>query len=233
MCLTDSLRLIRTVGRAACRLSHQTVACWDVSLWPWLCDELVVISSTGLFVCLFFRGFWGIWFWGIIVGVFDVHGMFLESTWRINVQPQEFSRKWRKCWEVPIRWNKVNTPIEYADGLDESCRTLWLLDNCAQRTGEPITDTYSTFWLICGLLSSCILPRGVSSGGAAMIRFEVLYIRDVLLLCSYRVHNRGAEVIGRYGIYVKTVLLILFEGFTSILTFVGFSPSRSYCLAIV
>ena len=65
--------------------------------------------------------------------------------------------------------NKVNTPIEYADGLDESCRTLWLLVNCAQRTGEPITDTHGTFGFRCGLLSSCILPRGVSSRGAAMI----------------------------------------------------------------
>ena len=83
------------------------------------------------------------------------------------------------------------------------------------------------------LLSSCILPRGVSSRGAAMIRLEMSYIRDVLLFCSSRVHNRGADVIGRYGFYVKTVLLILFEGFTSILTFVGFSPSRNYCLAIV
>ena len=31
---------------------------------------------------------------------------------------------------------------------------------------------------------------------------------------------------------VKTVLLILFEGFTSILLFVGFFPSRIYCFAL-
>ena len=31
---------------------------------------------------------------------------------------------------------------------------------------------------------------------------------------------------------MKTVLLALFEGFTSILLLVGFFPSRSYCLAL-
>ena len=66
------------------------------------------------------------------------------------------------------------------------------------------------------------------------------------MFCSLRVHNRGADVIGRcdilynrgghvigrYYIFVKTVLLILFEGFASILLFVGFFPSRSYRLAL-
>ena len=36
-------------------------------------------------------------------------------------------------------------------------------------------------------------------------------MRKVLLLCCYRAHNKGADVIGRYDIFVKTVLLILFE----------------------
>ena len=45
---------------------------------------------------------------------------------------------------------------------------------------------------------------------------------DALLFCSSRVHNRGANAIGQYDIYVKTVLLILFEGFTNMLKFVGF-----------
>ena len=68
----------------------------------------------------------------------------------------------------------------------------------------------------------------------------------MLLLCPWRVHNRGADaigrydvlfnreadVIGRYYILVETVLLILVEDFTSILLFVGFFPSRSYCLAL-
>ena len=44
-------------------------------------------------------------------------------------------------------------------------------------------------------------------------------------------YNSGADVIGRYAIFVKTVLLILAEDFTSILLFVGFFPSRSFCLA--
>ena len=47
-----------------------------------------------------------------------------------------------------------------------------------------------------------------------------------------RVQNTGADVVGRCSIFVKTVLLILFEGFTSILLLVGFFPSRSYCLAL-
>ena len=33
--------------------------------------------------------------------------------------------------------SNVNTPIGYADGLDESCRTRWLLVKYAQRTGDP------------------------------------------------------------------------------------------------
>ena len=34
--------------------------------------------------------------------------------------------------------SNVNTPIiGYADGLDESCRTRWLLVRYAQRTGDP------------------------------------------------------------------------------------------------
>ena len=33
--------------------------------------------------------------------------------------------------------SNVNTPIGYADGLEESCRTRWLLVKYAQRTGDP------------------------------------------------------------------------------------------------
>ena len=58
------------------------------------------------------------------------------------------------------------------------------------------------------------------------------YVRDVLLFCSSRIRNRGADAIGRYGIYVKTVLFILFEGFTKMPTFVGVSPPRSHCLVV-
>ena len=87
---------------------------------------------------------------------------------------------------------------------------------------------------------------GVSSRGAALVRFDLFSMRKMLLLCPWRVHNRGADaigrydvlfnreadVIGRYYILVETVLLILVEDFTSILLFVGFFPSRSYCLAL-
>ena len=33
--------------------------------------------------------------------------------------------------------SNVNTPVRYADGLDESFRTRWLLVKYAQRTGDP------------------------------------------------------------------------------------------------
>ena len=49
-------------------------------------------------------------------------------------------------------------------------------------------------------------------------------MRDVMLFCPSGVQNRGGDAIGRYDIYVKKVLLILFEGFTNMLTFVGFFP---------
>ena len=45
-------------------------------------------------------------------------------------------------------------------------------------------------------------------------------------------HNRRADVIGRYAIFVKTVLLISVEDFTSRLLLVGCFRSRSYCLAL-
>ena len=48
-------------------------------------------------------------------------------------------------------------------------------------------------------------------------------MREVLLFCSYRVHNRGGDAVGQYDIFVKMVLLILFEGSTSIPFYVGFS----------
>ena len=38
--------------------------------------------------------------------------------------------------------SKINMSVEYADGVDELCRTLWLLDSCKQHTEEPITDTF-------------------------------------------------------------------------------------------
>ena len=56
----------------------------------------------------------------------------------------------------------------------------------------------------------------MNSRGDIIVRFEKSYVRDVLLFCSSRVHNRGADAIGRYAIYLKTVFLILFEGFTNI-----------------
>ena len=45
-------------------------------------------------------------------------------------------------------------------------------------------------------------------------------------------YNRGADVIGWYAIFVKTVLLVLVEGFTSIGFFDVFFLFRSSCLAL-
>ena len=45
-----------------------------------------------------------------------------------------------------------------------------------------------------------ILPWGVSSRGAAVLRFGLCSMRQVLLFCLSRVHNRGSDVIGRYYI---------------------------------
>ena len=72
----------------------------------------------------------------------------------------------------------------------------------------------------------------MSSRGAAIVRFNLLSMRKMFLFCPWRVHNRGADVVGRYAIFVKRVLLILFEGFTSTLLFVAFFPSRNFCLAL-
>ena len=80
----------------------------------------------------------------------------------------------------------------------------------------------------------CILPERtpINSRGANIVQFEMSYIRDVLLFCSSRLHNRGGDAIGRYDIYVKTVILILLGCFTNKLSCVGFFPSQSYCLDI-
>lgn len=72
--------------------------------------------------------------------------------------------------------------------------------------------------------------RGECSAGG-LIKVEFSCFLSETLSCSYRVCNRRADVIGRYAICVKTVLLILFEGSTSIPTFDGFFPSRKNCLA--
>lgn len=39
------------------------------------------------------------------------------------------------CWVEPIYTSStVNPSVEYVGDFDKSCRTLWLLVNCAQRT---------------------------------------------------------------------------------------------------
>lgn len=45
--------------------------------------------------------------------------------------------------------SKVHPAVEYADGLGESYRTLWLLVDSVHLTRGPIADTYSTFIFRC------------------------------------------------------------------------------------
>ena len=70
---------------------------------------------------------------------------------------------------------------------------------------------------------ACLLPMltPIKSRGAMIARSEMSYIGDVLLFRSSRMRNKGADAIGRYDIYVNTVLLIWFEGINDILTRVG------------
>ena len=52
----------------------------------------------------------------------------------------------------------------------------------------------------------------------------------VLLFCLSRLRNRGADDIGRYDTYVKTVLVILVAGFANRFLPVGCFPCPRYCL---
>ena len=52
-----------------------------------------------------------------------------------------------------------------------------------------------------------------------------------LVLLAESTQQGGRCYRAEFYYFVKTVLLILVEGFTGILLFVGFFPSRSYCLA--
>ena len=46
-------------------------------------------------------------------------------------------REFEKILGCTHALSKVNKPIGEADGLDESCRTRWLVVKYAQRTGDP------------------------------------------------------------------------------------------------
>ena len=54
--------------------------------------------------------------------------------------------------------SKVNTPVRYADGLDESCRTRWLLVKYAQRTGDPKLLVSLVLLNSDAIIAFCILP---------------------------------------------------------------------------
>ena len=62
----------------------------------------------------------------------------------------------------------------------------------------------------------CMLSWTVSSREAVKVRPGLFSMTKVLLSCCFIVHKRGGDVIGRCDIFVKTVVLIVFEGFTSI-----------------
>ena len=56
-----------------------------------------------------------------------MHGMFLGDSRRIDVRRQYVLVELRMCLGRTHALSNVNTPIGYADGLDESCRTRCLL----------------------------------------------------------------------------------------------------------
>ena len=59
----------------------------------------------------------------------------------------------------------------------------------------------------------------------------MFYEKDALVLL-FESTQQGGDVLGRCYISMKTVFLIWFGDFTSILLFVGVFPSRSYCVAL-
>ena len=76
-----------------------------------------------------------------------------------------------------------------------------------QCTGDPIIHKHSTYEFMCRSLLFFYTSMGsVLQGGCYSSIWFVFYEKGAVV-CSYSVHNRGGDVIGRYDIFVKTVLL--------------------------
>lgn len=126
---------------------------------------------------------------GYEVGVLGIDGMlFVRKQLDNNCATSGVLREMENALGGIHTSDKVNTSVEYTDGLHESCCVPCLLASCAQLTGEPT-----------------LTPRVFCSQdeeGLIQVRLELLH---VLLFCSYRVYNRGGDSFGWDGIYVKTV----------------------------
>ena len=186
------LRLTTHGRQSSMPISHRTVGHEGVS-FSQTCYELQSFHALIRFLFSNGRYFGGLWFCGIRVFFFLIHGMVLDYL-ENYVRLKELLMNWRKCWDV------------HADSAQGT-----------QLLVSKVVRCLST------------LPWGGSSRGVAVpisLIWFVFYIKKVLF-CSNRVNNRRGDVIGRYNIFVQTVILILFGGFTSKVLSVGFFPSRS------
>ena len=88
--------------------------------------------------------------------------------------------------------------------------------SCGQRTGDATTvcSIHSTFRFRRSGLSSLCTSMGSDYQGRCHSSIPFVFYQKsavVLLFLQSNVHNnRGGDVIGRYDIYVQTVLLIFF-----------------------
>ena len=63
-----------------------------------------------------------------------------------------------------------------------------------------------------------------------IVSIGVVFCRRHAVVCSFlQSTKQEGQWYRAMGFHVKTVLVILFEGFPNRLLLVGFSPSRSYC----
>ena len=73
---------------------------------------------------------------------------------------KRFFRKLEKVLGCTHASSKVNTPVRYADGVDDSCRTCLLLVKYVQRTGDPKL-VVSILLLNSDAISCCLLHTPV------------------------------------------------------------------------
>ena len=131
--------------------------------------------------------------------------------------------------------SKVDTPVRCADCLDESCSTYWLFETYAQRSGDPKFQV-NIVLLNLDAIGCCLSHTPVVStywrqGGCHSSGCSI----SEMFCCPARPEftTRGPMLSGGTISMWRWLLFFWFERFTSIITFVGFFPSRRYCLATV
>lgn len=105
----------------------------------------------------------------------------------INTILAKYLNKYRATSGVLSEIHKISK--DFADRLDESCRTQWLSFTCAQRLGKSTTDTYNTQNII---VSSYFRGECLAEGLLYIVEIQFC-TRDVLLFCYCRVRNTGAR----------------------------------------